>query len=59
MKFSPAGYLSTTSDIVALMTFEHQTQMTNYITRLGWKARIGAGSIDSDLEAHGALHAVH
>lgn len=51
MRFSPAGYLSTTSDIVALMTFEHQTQMTNFITRLGWKARIGEGSIDSDLEA--------
>ncbi len=51
MKFSPAGYLSTTSDIVALMTFEHQTQMTNFITRLGWKARIGEGSLDSDLEA--------
>lgn len=51
MKFSPAGYLSTTSDIVALMTFEHQTQMTNFITRLGWKARIGEGSVDSDLEA--------
>jgi hypothetical protein len=51
MKFSPAGYLSTTSDIVALMTFEHQTQMTNFITRLGWKARMGGGSIDSDLEA--------
>jgi hypothetical protein len=51
MKFSPSGYLSTTSDIVALMTFEHQTQMTNFITRLGWKARIGEGSVDSDLEA--------
>jgi hypothetical protein len=51
MRFSPAGYLSPTSDIVALMTFEHQTQMTNFITRLGWKARIGEGSIDSDLEA--------
>jgi hypothetical protein len=51
MKFSPAGYLSPASDIVALMTFEHQTQMTNFITRLGWKARIGVGSIDSDLEA--------
>jgi hypothetical protein len=50
MKFSPKGYLSTTSDIVALMTFEHQTQMTNFITRLGWKARTEA-SIDSDLEA--------
>jgi hypothetical protein len=51
MKFSPAGYLSPTSDIVALMTFEHQTQMTNFLTRLGWKARIGGSSIDSDLEA--------
>ena len=51
MKFAPAGYLSTTSDIVALMTFEHQTQMTNFMTRLGWKARIAEGSIDSDLEA--------
>jgi hypothetical protein len=51
MKFSPTGYLSATSDIVALMTFEHQTQMTNFITRLGWTARIGEGSIDSDLEA--------
>jgi hypothetical protein len=51
MRFSPAGYLSSTSDIVALMTFEHQTQMTNFITRLGWKAQISEGSIDSDLEA--------
>jgi hypothetical protein len=51
MRFAPAGYLSTTSDIVALMTFEHQTQMTNFMTRLGWKARTGEGSIDSDIEA--------
>ena len=39
-RFSPAGYLSTVSDIVALMTFEHQTQMTNYITRAGWEYRL-------------------
>ncbi len=26
--------------IVALLTFEHQTQMMNLITRLGWEARI-------------------
>jgi hypothetical protein len=39
-RFAPAGYLSTVSDIVALMTFEHQTQMTNYITRVGWEARV-------------------
>jgi hypothetical protein len=29
------------SDIVALMTFEHQTQMVNFITRVGWQARTG------------------
>jgi hypothetical protein len=50
MRFSPAGYLSTISDIVALMTFEHQTQATNFITRLGWKARMGT-AVDSDLDA--------
>lgn len=38
--FSPAGYLTPVSDIVALMTFEHQTQMANFITRLNWEARI-------------------
>jgi hypothetical protein len=45
MKFNPAGYLSPTSDIVALMTFEHQTQFLNLLTRLKWT---GA---DSDVEA--------
>jgi hypothetical protein len=35
-----AGYLEPTSDIVALMTFEHQTQMTNLMTRLAWESRI-------------------
>ena len=34
------GYLTPVSDIVALLTFEHQTQMTNLLTRLGWEARI-------------------
>ncbi len=29
------------SDIVALMVFEHQTRMTNLITRAGWDARLG------------------
>ena len=40
--FNPAGYLSAVSDIVALMTFEHQTQMQNMLTRLGWLARMNA-----------------
>jgi hypothetical protein len=35
-----AGYLEPTSDMVALMTFEHQTQMTNLMTRLAWESRI-------------------
>lgn len=29
-----------TSDVVALMTMEHQARMTNLITRIGWDARI-------------------
>lgn len=40
-KFKPTGYLAAVSDIVALMTFEHQTQMVNYLTRLNWQARMG------------------
>jgi hypothetical protein len=39
-EFNPTGYLEPTSDIVALMTFEHQTQMTNLMTRLAWESRI-------------------
>jgi hypothetical protein len=33
-------YLAPTSDIVALMVFEHQTQMTNRTTRVAWQARL-------------------
>lgn len=36
----PGQYLSATSDIVALMTFEHQTLVTNLLTRLHWELRI-------------------
>lgn len=39
-RFPIANYLSPFSDIVALMTFEHQTQMVNLITRLTWQSRI-------------------
>lgn len=45
--FDPSAYLTATSDIVALMTFEHQTQMTNFITRVGWQARIAQHSGNS------------
>ena len=35
-------YLAPGSDVVALMVLEHQTQMSNYLTRLGWEARIAS-----------------
>lgn len=60
-RFDPAGYLSQVSDIVALMTLEHQTRMSDLMIRVGWEARVlehdGAGDtpararFDSDLEA--------
>jgi len=48
-KFDIAPYLEPTSDIVALMTLEHQTRMTNLITRFGWEARIALaeGKLDA------------
>jgi len=39
-RFDTTHYLAPTSDIVALMTLEHQTRMTNLITRIGWEERI-------------------
>jgi hypothetical protein len=40
-RFNTSRYLASTSDIVALMTLEHQTRMNNLMTRIGWDARIG------------------
>lgn len=34
------AYLTPHSDVVALMTLEHQTQMENLIIRAGWEARL-------------------
>lgn len=39
-RFDTTRYLSPFSDIVALLVFDHQTRMTNLLTRLGWEARI-------------------
>src|SRR6185295_14264142 len=47
--FDPRGYVSTHSDIVALMVFQHQVHMTNLITRVGWDARIAAHEHRLDL----------
>lgn len=35
-------YLESTSDVVALMTLEHQARMWDMLTRVGWDARIAA-----------------
>src|SRR5690606_29757656 len=37
---SPYNYLRASSDIVSLMTLEHQVRMTNLIVRLGYVTRI-------------------
>lgn len=39
-KFDVGAYLAPTSDIVALLTLEHQTHMTNLLVRVGWEARM-------------------
>ncbi|MCY4076924.1 MAG: hypothetical protein OXH04_16005 [Acidobacteria bacterium] len=41
-KADTSHYLAPGSDIVALMVLEHQTQMTNHLTRLAWLARLAA-----------------
>jgi hypothetical protein len=41
-RFNMDGYLSPYSDIVALLVLEHQAQMLNLITRVGWESRVGA-----------------
>ncbi len=55
--FDLAAYLSPTSDIVALMTFEHQTQIVNMLTRLNCEARIPGtppAQLEADLDAAAA-----
>ena len=44
MPFDPSPYLSPISDVVALMTLEHQTRMTDLIVRVGWDTRIAMNS---------------
>jgi hypothetical protein len=41
-KFDTTGYPAQSSDIIALMLIEHQSAMSNLITRVGWEARVGA-----------------
>ena len=39
-RFDTRGYLTPYSDVAALMVLEHQTQMTNLLTRVGWETRV-------------------
>ncbi len=49
-----SAYLEPTSDLIALMTLEHQTRVTNLLTRLGWET--GIAIKDGKLkEAHDRL----
>jgi hypothetical protein len=41
-QFDLTGFPTPYSDITALLVLEHQTHMTNLITRLGWEARLAA-----------------
>jgi hypothetical protein len=54
-KFDAHGYLSGLSDIVALMTLEHQTRMTNLMIRTAWEGRIAdpaaKAQFETDLES--------
>jgi hypothetical protein len=50
-KFDTRGFLSEQSDVVALMVLEHQTHMTNLLTRVGWEARVWSQSAASPARA--------
>jgi len=39
-RFDTTGYPSRYSDIAALMVLNHQTHLSNLLTRLGWEARL-------------------
>jgi hypothetical protein len=41
-QFDTKAFLSPYSDIVALMVLEHQTHMTNLLTRIGWEMRLAS-----------------
>jgi hypothetical protein len=53
--FDPHDYPSSSSDIAALMVFQHQGRMANLITRVGWEARMSADGGRTDFAA-GPLH---
>ena len=49
--YDSTGYLSTQSDVIALMVFDHQMHMTNLLSRIGWEARVAAAPAERQFEA--------
>jgi hypothetical protein len=52
-RFDIGAYLTPYSDIAALMVMEHQTHMTNLITRVGYEARMAVASSEAINKALG------
>jgi hypothetical protein len=52
-KFGFNGYMSQTSDLVALMVLEHETRMVNLLVRAGWDQRIADHDADHDAGREG------
>jgi hypothetical protein len=50
--FDTSRYIEPTSDVVALMTLEHQVRMTNLMIRIGWDSRMGmaADKLNPEIE---------
>ncbi|MBZ5674816.1 MAG: hypothetical protein LAP61_11265 [Acidobacteriia bacterium] len=50
--FDTSKYIEPTSDVVALMTLEHQSRMTNLMIRVGWDSRMGMAQdkLDPEIE---------
>jgi hypothetical protein len=52
-KFATGAYLSSYSDVAALMVFNHQMHMINLLTRVGWEVR---AAIHDRRDLGGLLH---
>lgn len=53
-RFDTGAYLSPHSDLVSLMVLEHQTRMTNLITRVGYEVRMAVNDQRAINQALGA-----
>ena len=49
--FDPDGFRAMSSDVAALLTFSHQTHMTNLLTRASWEARAADPALHPQTQA--------